>query len=164
MHLFFFFLKNTRVCIFMNNVSQKCGIILFFWLNKSVKSLIMISLVLINWTLHSNHMIDLDTSGSVRGIQSRCYEQGSFHAFTSFMLWYPMWALAALPVTCHKKKNYIYNYFKLICFGITWLKNIVCIYIYIFQKNILFTKLTYFNHSNKNIEHFYLKLTKIWVQ
>ena len=59
------------------------------------------------------------------------------------------------------KKIYINNYFKLICFGtnLTWK---YCIYI--LKKNILFTKLTYFGHPNKNIEYFYLRLVRIWVQ
>ena len=33
--------------------------------------------------------------------------------------------------------------------------------IYILLKNILFTKLTYFDHSNKNFKHFYLRLIRI---
>ena len=36
--------------------------------------------------------------------------------------------------------------------------------LYIYILNILFTKLTYFDHPNKNVEHFYLKLIRIWVQ
>ena len=31
-------------------------------------------------------------------------------------------------------------------------------------KNILYIKLTYCDHLNKNIEHFNLRITKIWVQ
>ena len=59
-----------------------------------------------------------------------------------------------------KQKNYINNYFKLICFvtALTW-KN--CIYI--FLKNILFT-LTYFDHPNKNLNPFTWDSLRIWVQ
>ena len=34
------------------------------------------------------------------------------------------------------------------------------LYIY-FKKYILFTKLTYFDYPNKNVEHFYLRLITI---
>ena len=41
----------------------------------------------------------------------------------------------------------------------------VCVYIYIYMpKKILFTKLTQFDHLNKNIEHYDLKIIKILVQ
>ena len=35
------------------------------------------------------------------------------------------------------------------------------LYIYIPKKYILFTKLIYFDHLNKNFEHFYLRLMRI---
>ena len=35
------------------------------------------------------------------------------------------------------------------------------ILIYKLQKYILFTKLTYFDHLNKNVEQFYLRLIRI---
>ena len=59
------------------------------------------------------------------------------------------------------KNFFINNYFKLICFRTTLTRK-YCIYI--LQKFILFTKLTYFDHSNKNVEHFYLGIIRIWVQ
>ena len=37
-------------------------------------------------------------------------------------------------------------------------------YIYILAKKILYAKLTYCNHPNKNFEHPNLRITKIWVQ
>ena len=44
------------------------------------------------------------------------------------------------------------------------LKKCVCVYIYILLKNILYIKLTYFDHPNKNIEKLYLRIIRIWVQ
>ena len=38
------------------------------------------------------------------------------------------------------------------------------LYIYIPKKYILFTKLTYFDYPNKNVEYFYLRLIRILVQ
>ena len=38
------------------------------------------------------------------------------------------------------------------------------IYIYIFPKKILYAKLIYCDHPNKNVEHLDLRITKIWVQ
>ena len=43
-------------------------------------------------------------------------------------------------------------------------KKCVYIYIYIFAIKNLYAKLTYFNHSNKNVECSDLKITKIWIQ
>ena len=40
----------------------------------------------------------------------------------------------------------------------------VCIYIYIFAIKNLYTKLTYYNHPNKNVECSDLRITKIWIQ
>ena len=37
-------------------------------------------------------------------------------------------------------------------------------YIYTLVKKILYAKLTYCDHPNKNIEHPDLRITKIWVQ
>ena len=37
-------------------------------------------------------------------------------------------------------------------------------YIYTLTKNILYAKLIYCDHLNKNFEHLDLKITKIWVQ
>ena len=37
-------------------------------------------------------------------------------------------------------------------------------YIYILAKKILYAKLTYCNHPNKNFEHPNLRIKKIWVQ
>ena len=39
--------------------------------------------------------------------------------------------------------------------------NLKILYIYTKKKKILFTKLTYFGHPNKNIEYFYLRLIRI---
>ena len=49
------------------------------------------------------------------------------------------------------KKYYINYQFKLICFTttLTWKKNV---YVYL-QKNILYTKLTYFYYPNKDVKH-----------
>ena len=60
-----------------------------------------------------------------------------------------------------EKKNYINNYFKLICFVTTltciYIKNYIKNCIYILKKNIyiyiLYTKLTYFGYLNKNVEY-----------
>ena len=35
------------------------------------------------------------------------------------------------------------------------------LYIYILQKNMLFTKLTYFDHPNKKVKRFYWRLIRI---
>ena len=69
-------------------------------------------------------------------------------------------------LTCQKnkknytrKKNYINNYFKLICFVTTltciYIKNYIKNCIYILKKYIyiLYTKLTYFDYLNKNVEY-----------
>ena len=36
--------------------------------------------------------------------------------------------------------------------------------IYTLTKNILYAKLIYYDHLNKNFEHLDLRITKIWVQ
>ena len=36
--------------------------------------------------------------------------------------------------------------------------NLKILYIYILKKKYYFTKLTYFDHPNKNVEHLYLRL------
>ena len=40
-------------------------------------------------------------------------------------------------------------------------KMYIYIYIYILLKNILNTKLTYFDHPNKNVKHLYLRIIRI---
>ena len=37
-------------------------------------------------------------------------------------------------------------------------KMCVCVCVYILLKNILYTKLTYFDHHNKNVEQLYLRI------
>ena len=76
---------------------------------------------------------------------------------------YPNTSLSDLP-TLIRVGIYINNYFKQICYvaTLTW-KKIVYIYILI-KKYILYTKLTYFDHPNKNVKHLDLKITRIWVQ
>ena len=51
-------------------------------------------------------------------------------------------------------------------YKITWLAPNLPIYIYIytFAKKILYAKLIYCDHPNKNVEHPDLRITKIWVQ
>ena len=63
----------------------------------------------------------------------------------------------------HKLDSYIINYFKLICFVINHpdLKK-KCIYI--LSKKYYILKLTYFDHSNKNAKHLYLRIIRIRVQ
>ena len=53
--------------------------------------------------------------------------------------------------TCKIKNIYINNHFKYIY---------ILKYIYI-HTHILYTKLTYFNYPNKNVEHLYLRIIRI---
>ena len=71
----------------------------------------------------------------------------------------------------YAKKNYINYYIKFNMFydhlDLKKMNVRICVYIYIYiyiytlLKNILYTKLTNFDHLNKNVEQLYLRIIRI---